>query len=192
MFATMISLNTLVGGDAAQAPLSWGQLTARAAIIYLAGVLIVRMGKSRMLGRASPLDVILAFILGSMLSRAITGSAAISDTLVATGSLVLLHALFTWMTCRSHAFGWLIKGSPYVLVEDGKINWANMRRSHLSEADLREEMRLNANVDELDGVQVAIKERSGEVGVVRKAMSTEIEVAVHEGVQTIRIVLTHH
>lgn len=192
MFAAMVSLNgSLFGGDAAQSSLTWGQLAARAAIIYVAGLLLVRLGKSRMLGRASPLDVILAFILGSMLSRAITGTAAISDTIIATGSLVLLHYGLTWLACRFHAVGWLIKGSPHVLVQDGQINWPNMRRSHISEADLREEMRLNANVSDLATVELAVKERSGQVGVVRKPLSTEIEVAVQDGVQTIRIILTH-
>lgn len=191
MFVTASSLGGLFGGDAAQTSLSWGQLAARATIVYVAGILLVRVGKSRMLGRASPLDVILAFILGSMLSRAITGTAAISDTLVATSSLVGLHFTLTWVACRFHACGWVIKGNPHVLVQNGQIDWAAMHHSHISEADLREEMRLNANVTDLAAVELAVKERSGQVGVVCKPASTEIEVAVQEGVQTIRIVLTH-
>lgn len=192
MFAAILSLNgSLFGGDTAHSSLGWGQLAARAAIIYVAGVLLVRVGKSRMLGRASPLDVIVAFILGSMLSRAITGTAAISDTLVATASLVVLHATLTWLACRFHAWGWLVKGSPHVLVQNGQINWAAMHHSHISEADLHEEMRLNANVTELAAVELAVKERSGQIGVVRNPVSTEIEVSVQEGVQTIRIILTH-
>ncbi len=192
MLTATLSLNdSLFGGDAAHSSLSWGQLAARAAIVYVAGILLVRLGKSRMLGRASPLDVIVAFILGSMLSRAITGTAAITDTLVATASLVLLHATLTWLACRFHACGWLIKGRPHVLVQDGQINWANMHHSHISEADLREEMRLNANVTELAAVELAVKERSGQIGVVRKPLSTEIEIAVQDGVQTVRIILTH-
>lgn len=191
MFTNTLSLSeSIFDGDAAQSSLNWGQLAARAAIIYFAGVLLVRLGKSRMLGRASPLDIIVAFILGSMLSRAITGTAAITDTLVATASLVLMHATLTWLACRFHACGWLVKGSPHVLVQDGQINRANMHHSHISEADLREEMRLNANVTELAAVELAVKERSGQIGVVRKPLATEVEVAVQDGVQTVRIILT--
>jgi len=44
-----------------------------------------------------------------------------------------------------------------------------MRRSHISEHDLLEELRLNANIDDLNRVERAYKERSGEIGVVVKS-----------------------
>src|SRR5262245_50810177 len=136
------SVNSLFGGDAPAAPLAWGQIAARGALIYLAGLILVRLGKSRLLSRATALDVILAFILGSVLSRGITGSAALSGTIVATGTLIALHWVFTALTYRFHWLGRLVKGNSQVLIADGQINWDAMRRSHISEHDLREELRL--------------------------------------------------
>ena len=85
----------------------------------------------------------------------------------------------------------LIKGNARVLVSEGRIDWENMRRSHISEHDLREELRLNANVDDPAEVKLAVKERSGEIGVVLKPKGKiEVcDVSVEQGVQTVRIVV---
>jgi len=63
--------------------------------VYVIGVAIVRLGKSRLIGRSTSLDVILGFILGSLLSRGITGHASISGTAVRSAALVAMHWWFT-------------------------------------------------------------------------------------------------
>src|SRR5438552_1744718 len=132
------ALEWIFGGDAPSAQLTWGHIAARATVIYLAGLVLVRLGKSRLLSRATPLDVILAFVLGSLLSRAITGTAALSGTIVAAATLIALHWAFTRLALRSHWWGRLIKGDSYILIRDGEVQWDNLRRSHISEHDLRE------------------------------------------------------
>jgi len=181
-------LDLLFGGDHPEQPLSAGHVIGRSLIMYLMGLIIVRAGKSRLLARATALDVILAFILGSLISRGITGSATLSGTTVAVATLVALHWLLTALAARYHWVGNLVKGHARILVSHGQIDWTNMRRSHLSEHDLREEMRINANIDDVAEIQEAIKERSGEVGIVRKSRQAQVvETRVAEGVQTIRI-----
>src|SRR4026209_2478611 len=83
-------VRSVFGGDAPQQPLLFYQVVARAAIIYIIGLAVVRLGKGRLIGRVTSLDVILGFILGSVLSRGITGQAAISDTAIASAALVAL------------------------------------------------------------------------------------------------------
>src|SRR5262249_39254510 len=139
-WSSIVSL--VFGGDTPKMPLATGQIIARAAIVYIAGVAIIRVGKSRLLSRATPLDVILGFILGSLLSRGITGHAAISDTVIATAALVAIHWLFTAIACRSDRFERLIKGCAYSVIEHGQLQSNNMRQSHVSREDLAEAMRL--------------------------------------------------
>ena len=68
-------LDALLGGDSPEHPLSLGHVVGRSILMYLVGLAIVRAGKSRLLARATALDVILAFVLGSLISRGINGSA---------------------------------------------------------------------------------------------------------------------
>ena len=57
------------------------QMSLRAAVVYGATVLIVRMGKKRFMSQATAFDVILSIMLGSMVSRAIAGTAPFLPTL---------------------------------------------------------------------------------------------------------------
>jgi uncharacterized membrane protein YcaP (DUF421 family) len=183
-------LSQLFGGDSPASPLRWYQIALRGAFVYLVGLVLVRLGKSRLLSKATPLDVILAFVLGSVLSRGINGTASLSGTVVAAATLIGLHWWFTRLACSSDRWGWLIKGESKLLVKDGIIDWENMRSSHISEGDLMEELRLQANCEGLEQVKTAFKERSGDIGVVKKPPDEmQVSFSLEDGTKTVRIIV---
>jgi uncharacterized membrane protein YcaP (DUF421 family) len=92
------------------------QMILRGVLVYLAMVMLVRIGKKRFLGAATAFDVILGFMIGSIASRAITGNAPFAPALAATGALIFLHWLFSALAMRWHPFGTLIKGHTDVLI----------------------------------------------------------------------------
>jgi uncharacterized membrane protein YcaP (DUF421 family) len=157
----------VVGGDVPQQPLELHQVAVRAVLVFLLGVALVRIGKTRMVGGMTSLDVIVAFLLGSLLSRAVTGDASLSGTAAAAAAVVACHWLLTWLTCRSHPLGVLLKGDARQLVQDGQPLRANLLRSHISENELMEALRL-AGLDDLRQVRQAFRERNGEISVIRK------------------------
>jgi uncharacterized membrane protein YcaP (DUF421 family) len=59
--------------------------------IYIAALLMIRIGEKRFLSKNTVFDVILGIILGSVLSRAINHSAPILPTIGASLMLVALH-----------------------------------------------------------------------------------------------------
>ncbi len=160
-------LEQIFGGDFPTDHLQAYQVAARAVVVYIIGVAVVRIGKSRLISRLTSLDVILGFILGSLLSRGITGHASISGTAVASAVLVAMHWLFTRLACRWHAFGALIKGHIRPLIIDGELQRDAMRQSNLSDHDVMEELRLQG-VEDLRDVHRAYKERNGEISVIKK------------------------
>ncbi|HTO08930.1 MAG TPA: YetF domain-containing protein [Myxococcota bacterium] len=160
----------LFGGDLPPSPMLLHQACARGVLVYLLGVLIVRAGKSRLIGRASALDVILGFLLGSLLSRGITGSAAMSTTLASSAAIVGAHWLLTRVTLPWHRLGELFKGHSEVLVQEGRVREAALQAAHLSREDLAEGLRLQG-VERVEHVHLAVKERSGEISVIERAAS---------------------
>ena len=160
-------LREIFGGDVPEDPLAYHQVAARAAVVFILGLAIVRIGKSRLISRVTPLDVILGFILGSLLSRGITGGASISGTLIASATIVFVHWLFTAIACRWHAFGDLIKGHAYLLIKDGEVNQRAMLHSHISQHDLEEALRL-AGLESVEEVHLAHKERNGEISFIKR------------------------
>lgn len=182
-------LHDIFGGDYPVDPLAWHQIAARAAIVYLGGLIVVRIGKSRLISRTTSLDVILGFILGSLLSRGITGHASISATILASAVIVAVHWVLTAIACRSHRFGTLFKGHSEQVVRDGSVLRAPMLHSHISDHDLIEQLRLRG-YDDLGQVRAAYKERNGEISVLEKQSEPRvIDVAVQGGVQTVRIAI---
>jgi len=177
----------IFGGDYPVDPLKLHQIAARAVVVFLAGLAIVRLGKSRLIGRVTALDVIVGVTLGSLLGRGITGHASISGTAVATATIVFTHWLFTLLACRWHDFGTVIKGQASLLVRNGRIDDGAMLQSHISLNDLMEAVRLKG-LETIEEVHHAYKERNGEISVVEKKRTPRIiEVAVAEGVQIVRI-----
>src|SRR5262245_28018293 len=161
-------LQLIFGGDFPSEPLRLHQAIARAVVVYLAGVAIIRIGKSRSIGRITSIDVILGFVLGSLLSRGITGHASLSGTLGASAALVATHWLLTRLACQWHWFGDLVKGHADVIVENGKILCDKMRKHNISQHDLDEALRLKG-IDDIGRVRRAYKERNGEVSVLERA-----------------------
>src|ERR671929_718768 len=81
------------------------QMALRAVVVYMVAVLIVRLGKKRFMGRATAFDVILGIMLGSIVSRAVTGNAPFFPALAASAVLVAMHWLFSSIALRWHGFG---------------------------------------------------------------------------------------
>jgi uncharacterized membrane protein YcaP (DUF421 family) len=142
-------------------------MVARALVVFVFAILIVRLGKKRFISENTAFDVILGVMLGSILSRAITGQSPFFPTLGASLFLVGLHWLFARLAVRWDAFGSLIKGHTRVLVRDGTVDWEAMRRSNLSRNDLLEACRLQANLVAWDRVKEARLERNGEISIVK-------------------------
>ena len=155
-------------------------MTLRAVVVYVATVLMVRLGKKRFMGQSTAFDVILGIMLGSVVSRAITGNAPFFPALVAAAVLLAMHWLFSALAFRSHRFGQAIKGEPRVLVRDGTIDREAMRRAHMSEHDLWEDLR-SEGVSRLEQVAEARLERSGKLSVIKARPEPKVvEVAVAE------------
>lgn len=168
------------------------QLCLRAIAVYLAGWLILRVGGNRFMGRETAFDIVLAFVLGSTLSRAINGSGPLLWTIVASAVLVALHHLLAWATFRSHRLGLLLKGKPQPIIRDGRVLPDSLRKHHLSEGDLEEALRLHASVKDLGQIEEARYERNGDISFIKKKDGAPrpvevIEVKVENGVQTVRI-----
>jgi uncharacterized membrane protein YcaP (DUF421 family) len=142
-----------------------------------------------MLTRTTTLDVLIGILLGSLLSRGVTGQASMSGTITAAFAIVAAHYVLTWMTWRWHGLGNFVKGRARLIVRDGQMLKDEMKQSHISEHDLMAHMRLDG-LDDLQQIREAYKERNGEISFLKREPQPQvIEVAVKEGVQTVRIVV---
>jgi uncharacterized membrane protein YcaP (DUF421 family) len=172
-------------GDVGAVPMA-----LRTIVVYGSSLAIVRLGNKRFLSDASAFDVIVGIMLGSIMSRAINGSAPLLPTVVAGVVLVGLHWLFAMLAFRTDWFGSIVKGDPVLLVKDGDLQWDGMRRGKVSPRDLEQALRMQGEPADIAKIQLAYLERNGQVSIVtRKEGPRMTLVPVEDGVQTVRIEL---
>lgn len=158
----------LLGLGAEAKDLTFIQISLRGVIVFLATLIMVRLGHKRSLARKSSFDAVLIVILASFLARAINGSSPLFATIGAGFVIVLLNRVLALIAYHSHSFGILIKGRPEIIVEDGNLILSSMQRNHISTHDLQEDLRLDAHLEDISGVRVARVERSGDISFIKK------------------------
>ena len=160
----MAWLHVVFGPDSTS--MSWWQMCARSALIFLVGIGLIRLSGQRTFSQYSALDTIVTILVGSNLSRALTGNASLIPTLVGSVTIVVLHRSLARASVGSKALSRLLAGTAFPLVRDGRPN-ADMRRRAVGDDDLAEAMRLHG-FDDVAEIRVATLERNGHISVVKR------------------------
>lgn len=160
--------NELLGLELGPGELEMRHMAWRAFVVFLCAILGIRVAIRRLLGHNAGFDIIVAIVLGSVLSRAINGEAAFFPTIGASVLLIGLHYVLASLAFEFHWFSQVTKGRAHVLVRDGRVDEAVMRRCKITPDDLDENIRLNGGLDSSEGVAEARLERNGSISVVRK------------------------
>ncbi|MEY2545816.1 MAG: hypothetical protein QOG48_933 [Verrucomicrobiota bacterium] len=161
----------MFGADGHPTQLTLLQIALRGLIIFAAGLTMVRLGDRRSLSEKTAFDAIFIVLLGSMLSRAINGTAPFLLTIGGAITLMIIHRVCAWFAYRSHSFGKLIKGEEVALVRNGKVDWDAMKSALVSKHDLAEDLRLSAKTENLEDIRLAQLERSGDISFISKEKS---------------------
>ncbi len=143
----------------------WWQMMVRTAVIFLYGLFLIRIASNRAFGRATAVDLMLAVLLGSTLSRALTGNAELLPTMAAAGLIVAVHRVLGQIAFRWPWFARLIKGRTLPLMHRGREDRGRMRRASVTRFDLLEAARAHG-VNRIEDIEEAYLERSGDITVV--------------------------
>ncbi len=163
-------LDTIIGFSTTRAEeLTAAQVCARAIVVYLVLIAYVRFGKKRFLGEATAFDAILVIVIGSIASRAISGTAPFLASLAGTFVLVLVHWIISYLTEDSVALSTILKGHDTVIIRNGRVNRKAMHDTHMSPDDLAEDLR-QEGIQHPSEVKEARLERSGKLSVIKKSM----------------------
>lgn len=153
----------IIGPDSTQ--IKWWQMGARAVIVFVLAIFMLRYGDQRIFGKSSAFDIVLGIILGSILSRAITGNAPFLETTFTALLLVVLHYILAIFSFKFTAFGRWVKGVETELIKNGTLQEGNMRKTNITYHDLCEACRKN-KIASLKDVKEAFLERSGEITLI--------------------------
>jgi uncharacterized membrane protein YcaP (DUF421 family) len=151
--------------NASNNTITWDIMSARGIIIFFFAILLIKLGGKRIFGKQTTIDIIIGITMGAILAKAVTGSAPFIAALITCMLMALLHRILAMATFYSGFLGKLIKGEENLLVENGSMKIAEMKKTNISEKDLMEALR-NQGVENLKDVKKAFLERSGKISVI--------------------------
>ena len=160
-------LEEVLGLSLKSEELGFGHMAARAFLIYVLLVIIVRGAKKRFLSNATAFDFILTVMVGAVAARAMTGGAPFFPSILGIVVMVFLHWMISRASWESPLLSGFVKGHSTLIVKDGRIQSDAMKRAHMSRDDLDEDLR-EKGVDDVSVVSEARLERSGKLSVIKK------------------------
>lgn len=148
--------------------ITWWQMSIRGVIGFLFTLALIRAGDKRIFGKSTALDIVMGIILGSIISRAITGNSPFFPALITSAVLVFLHWALSKLSIYTK-IGNIVKGHHQQLVKDGQMLRHTMEKHQITEEDLMEALRTNGSTQEIAKVEAAYLERSGSISVITKS-----------------------
>ncbi|HET7898311.1 MAG TPA: YetF domain-containing protein [Flavisolibacter sp.] len=143
------------------------EIAARAAVMFLLMIAMIRVGGMRSLGKGSLIDNILTVLLGAILARGIVGATPFLSAVAGGIVITAVHNIFSNLSFRWHQVGKLVKGNHLLLYRNGEYISQNMDKVNISRHDVEEQMRLKLHQSAFDGIEAIYFERTGELSFIK-------------------------
>jgi len=143
-------------------------IAARTAIVLVALVVGVRLFGKRQVGGLSIYDLVLVLLIANAVQNAMTnGSGALGAGIVSAGVLLLADRFLGIAFVKGPFLEARLVGTPTVIVQDGQLLRAHMRREGVTEDEVLVALR-SYGLSDLGEVKLAVLEVDGTLSVMPK------------------------
>jgi uncharacterized membrane protein YcaP (DUF421 family) len=159
-------------------PFSWHELFVptmapwevvfRAAFVYVAVHVLLRLAGRKELARYSVFDAALLFLITVAMRRSVVGEdSTLTTAVLALGTIIGMDRLFSLATFKSRAVKKVLQGDPRPLIRDGQVLEDELREVQFTRRDLESQVRLKGH-ESLSEVKTAFLEPNGQVSFIFK------------------------
>ncbi|MCM3746682.1 DUF421 domain-containing protein [Paenibacillus pasadenensis] len=150
-----------------------GMLMLRTVLIYFVVFLIMRMMGKREIGKMSVFDLVISFMIAEIAVLVIEDTdRAMLEGIVPMVVLMVVQVVIAFISMKNRRVRLLFDGKPSVIIENGKLNQAEMKKQRYNLDDLLQQLREN-QVARVADVEFAILETSGKLSVIEKEKEQE-------------------
>lgn len=151
----------------------WWEIVVRTAVVYAAVLGGIRITGKRQIGQMAPFDLVLILLIANAVQNAMVGpDTSLVGGLLAALVLLLLNLLVGRLNERLPFIERFLEGTPAVLVSDGQMVEANMRKEGIDRQELEQAIREHGVAD-IAGVELAVLEIDGDISVVPKSEGSQ-------------------
>jgi len=144
-------------------------IVLRAVLGFIFIYALTRLIGRRELSTMGPFDLILLVVIGDIAQQGITQSDnSFTGLLLTVGTFAALTVLVSWATFHFRRLRPILEGRPLIVVEDGKLVEANLKRERITADEVAAEARLQVQVDSLDRIKWGVLESNGRMSFILK------------------------
>ncbi|HUQ02161.1 MAG TPA: YetF domain-containing protein [Kofleriaceae bacterium] len=139
----------------------------RVAVVYLALLFLLRVSGRRTMSDVTPMDIMMMLLVSETVSPALTGNDdSLVVGLVAATTLIAIASAISLLVFHSRRAEVVISGRTAVLIKDGHVDSAVLRRYRITDEDLETSLHQNGLMA-VSEVRRAFVEPDGEITVVK-------------------------
>lgn len=140
----------------------------RAIILYILIIFSIRLMGKRQLGELAPSELVVTILVSNIATLPIEDiNIPLVMGVIPILTLVCLDVLMSLVTLRFRAVRKLVSGSAKVIISDGKIDQAMLKKLRYSTDDVMESLR-GMQIFDISQVQYAIVETTGKISAYLK------------------------
>jgi len=142
----------------------------RAAIMYFALLILLRVAGKRTFAQLTPFDFVLLLIIGEATQQGLTGEDfSITGAVILVATLVMIDVIMSYVKQWSPAADKWIDGVPVLLVDNGRLLKDRLERHRISEDEVLSAARELRGLERMDQVKYAVLEATGKITVIAKS-----------------------
>lgn len=142
------------------------EIIARVALIYVACLVLLRVSGRREMSDMSPMDLLAMLLVSETVSPALTGGDdSVTGGVIAASILFALCVGTGWLAFRYRRAGSVLQGHAAILIEDGRVRSAVMRKYRISDDELRTALHMKGLLEVRD-VGRAYVEPDGDITII--------------------------
>jgi uncharacterized membrane protein YcaP (DUF421 family) len=146
----------------------WWEFVVRGVVVYLFLLVFLRLTGKRQTGQYAPFDLVLLLILSNAVQNSMNGGDnSLIGGLVSASTLIACHVALAQLAFRWPRLARFVEGRAQVLVHDGQIDAALMRKELLTPDDVAAALRASGCLH-VHEVERATLEANGQITVVLK------------------------
>jgi uncharacterized membrane protein YcaP (DUF421 family) len=142
-------------------------IVLRATVMFAILFGLLRLMGKRELGQMTPFELVMLVVVGDLIQQGIThNDFSLTGATLAITTFAFWTVVLGWVVYLSPRAQRVVEGAPRVLVRNGVLVEANLRRDRLTRAEIESEMRL-AGIARLEKVAWAILEPEGRISFIK-------------------------
>lgn len=141
----------------------------RTLLLYLLVVIVTRLMGKRQIGELQPYEFVITIMIADLVAVPMQDRGlSLFSGVIPVLTLLLVQVVFSFWSLKSQTFRRILCGKPSPIMENGRINWNEMRSNLYHVNDLLEQLRSQGYFN-LSDIEFALLETNGSLTVLPKA-----------------------